>query len=213
MKMRRPLFKLKHTLYRQIKRVKGGVYRYRNNIHVAKNTYLGGGVKLGRGTRINHPSHIENCTIGAYCAIAGRLIVRSSNHFVNYLNMQDWVQSNVIESSVFVSGKSKGRITIGNNVWIGDSVIILTGVTIGDGSIIGAGSVVVKSIPSYSIAAGNPCKIIRSRFSPEIIELISKIDWWNWSDKKLKVNKFLFEINFDEVSASELKNQLSKIKS
>ena len=54
-------------------------------------------------------------------------------------------------------------VTIGNDVWIGDRVIILAGVEIGDGCIIGAGSVVTKSIPAYSIAAGVPCKVIRSR--------------------------------------------------
>lgn len=52
-------------------------------------------------------------------------------------------------------------ITIGNNVWIGGGVSILPGVTIGDNSVIGAGSVVNRSIPANSLAAGNPCKVIR----------------------------------------------------
>ena len=53
-------------------------------------------------------------------------------------------------------------VTIGNNVWLGGSVTILPGVTIGDNVTIGAGSVVVKDIPSNSVAAGNPCKVIKS---------------------------------------------------
>lgn len=52
-------------------------------------------------------------------------------------------------------------VTIGNNVWIGGGVTILPGVTIGDNVTIGAGSVVVNDIPSGTIAAGNPCKVIR----------------------------------------------------
>lgn len=52
-------------------------------------------------------------------------------------------------------------VTIGNNVWIGGSVTILPGVTIGDNVSIGAGSVVVKDIPSNSVAVGNPCKVIK----------------------------------------------------
>lgn len=52
-------------------------------------------------------------------------------------------------------------ITIGDNVWIGGGAIVLPGVTIGDNSVVGAGSVVTKSIPAYSVAAGNPCKVIR----------------------------------------------------
>lgn len=53
-------------------------------------------------------------------------------------------------------------ITVGNNVWIGAGVSVLPGVTIGDNCVIGAGSVVVKDIPSNSVAVGNPCKVIKS---------------------------------------------------
>lgn len=53
-------------------------------------------------------------------------------------------------------------ITIGNDVWIGGNVVINPGVNIGNNTIIGAGSVVTKDIPSDVIAAGNPCRIIRS---------------------------------------------------
>lgn len=58
-------------------------------------------------------------------------------------------------------------IIVEDDVWIGCRVTILKGVHIGMGSIIGAGSVVTKSIPPCSIAAGNPAKVIRSRFSTE----------------------------------------------
>lgn len=52
-------------------------------------------------------------------------------------------------------------ITVGNNVWIGAHVCVLPGVTIGDGCVIGAGSVVNKDIPAGTLAAGNPCRVIR----------------------------------------------------
>ena len=57
---------------------------------------------------------------------------------------------------------SKGSIEIGNNVWIGDKATILPGVSIGDGAIIAANAVVTKNVPSYSIAGGNPAKILKS---------------------------------------------------
>ncbi len=52
-------------------------------------------------------------------------------------------------------------VRIGKNSWIGAGVIILPGVEIGENSVIGAGSVVTRSIPADSVAAGNPCRVMR----------------------------------------------------
>lgn len=52
-------------------------------------------------------------------------------------------------------------VTIGDNCWIGAGSVICPGVTIGENTVIGAGSVVTKDIPANSVAAGNPCKVIR----------------------------------------------------
>jgi len=60
-------------------------------------------------------------------------------------------------------GWTSGHVTIGPDCWIGMGVSILPGVTIGASSIIGAGSVVAKDIPEYSIAVGNPAKVLRDR--------------------------------------------------
>jgi acetyltransferase-like isoleucine patch superfamily enzyme len=60
-------------------------------------------------------------------------------------------------------GHIKAPVTIGKWVWVGTAVMILPGVTIGDGAIVGAGSVVTKDIPPWTVAAGNPCKVIKQR--------------------------------------------------
>ncbi len=52
-------------------------------------------------------------------------------------------------------------ITIGDDVWIGANTVILPGVTIGDCCVIGAGSVVNRDIPAWSVACGNPCRVLR----------------------------------------------------
>jgi maltose O-acetyltransferase len=60
-------------------------------------------------------------------------------------------------------GHIKAPVTIGKEVWIAMGVMILPGVTIGDGVIVGAGSVVTKDLPSWTLAVGNPCKVIKQR--------------------------------------------------
>lgn len=67
---------------------------------------------------------------------------------------------------------SHGKIIIGNNVWFGQNCTILKGVTIGDNCIIGYGSIVVKDIPSNSVAVGCPARVICSL--DEYIEKRSK---------------------------------------
>jgi virginiamycin A acetyltransferase len=182
-------------------------------VYVAYGSVIMGDVKIGRYTRINAKSHLQSCQIGSCCAIAGRLIVRDSDHLTCYLNMQEYFQRTVLSSNIKVAGHKKGDIVIGNGVWIGDSVVVLSGVHIGDGAVIGAGSVVTKSIPPYAIAVGNPAKVIKYRFDKEVIEIVSKIDWWNWDRNKLVKNRSLFEQNFAEINAKEVTEIVDSIQS
>jgi len=180
----------------------------RRNVYIAPGSYLSPNARIGKRTRINQPSYIDSCKIGRYCAIGGRLVIRSTNHYTNYLNIQCWSQANIIRSSIPVAGKSKGITSIGNAVWIGDSVTILPGANIGNGAIVGAGSIVTKPIPAYSVAVGNPARVIKMRYRQDIIDIIDTLEWWQWSDEKLRYCKSLFEINLETVSAEELEKQI-----
>ncbi|MGN0740572.1 MAG: CatB-related O-acetyltransferase, partial [Treponema sp.] len=77
---------------------------------------------------------------------------------------------------------------VGNDVWIGYEAVILSGVTIGDGAIIGARAVVTKDVPPYTIVGGVPAKQIRKRFSDDVISKLRSLEWWNWSEEKIRQN-------------------------
>lgn len=79
-------------------------------------------------------------------------------------------------------------VTIGNDVWIGANVVILPGVRIGDGAVLAAGAVVTKDVPAYAIVGGVPAKVIRYRFSEEMIHALLQIRWWDWSQEKIEAN-------------------------
>lgn len=80
------------------------------------------------------------------------------------------------------------RVTIGDNVWVGGNTVICPGVKIGSNVVIGAGSVVTKDIPDWSIAAGNPCKVLR-KITEEDRKFYYKdreFDEEAWNDMKAK---------------------------
>ena len=76
------------------------------------------------------------------------------------------------------------EVRIGDNVWIGGNTVICPGITIGDNCVIGAGSVVTKDIPAWTVAAGNPCRVIRRITDADRRSLFKKelIDDEAWQD-------------------------------
>lgn len=85
---------------------------------------------------------------------------------------------------------SKNRLIIGNDVWIGTNAFIDCSKvsSIGDGAIIGAGAVVLQDVPPYAVVVGVPAKVIRYRFSPDQIETLLNVKWWNWDEKTIQKN-------------------------
>ncbi len=77
---------------------------------------------------------------------------------------------------------------VGNDVLITTNSVILPGVTIGDGAVIGAYAVVTKDVEPYTIVAGNPARVIRKRFSDEVIKDLIEIEWWDWDYEKITRN-------------------------
>lgn len=92
---------------------------------------------------------VGKVTIGANAQIAPNVSIYTAGHPIHPDSRNSGYEYGI-------------SITIGDNVWIGGNACIMPGVTIGNNVVIGAGSVVTKDIPDNVIAAGNPCKIIRT---------------------------------------------------
>lgn len=98
--------------------------------------------------------------IGSYFHSGINLMIITSNH--NFENA---------ESIPYDKKRNHKSVKIGDFVWCGNNVTIIPGVTIGEGVIIAAGSVVVKDLPDYAIAGGNPAVVIRFRNKEEFLKL------------------------------------------
>lgn len=111
-----------------------------------------GEIQIGNNTRIGlHNTIIGPVHIGSQVNLAQGVVISGLNH--NYQN----TNKPISEQGVYTS-----LITISDDVYIGANAIIAAGVTIGKHCVIGAGSVVTKNIPDYSVAVGNPAKVIKT---------------------------------------------------
>ena len=117
-------------------------------------------------------------TTGKFCSIGGCL-----NFMINGNHRHDKFTTyplHILGCNTNTRPSGKSIPTIGNDVWIGMWVTIYSGVDIGDGAVIAGNSVVTKSVPPYAIVAGNPARVVKYRFPPEVIEKLLKYKWWDF---------------------------------
>ena len=115
-------------------------------------------IKIGNGCHIGAYAHLTaicGITIGNNLLTGTNIIITDNAHGAT--NTLKDLQVAPQERALL----SKGKVTIGNNVWLANNVCVLPGVSIGDGTIVGANSCVTHDLPAYCIAAGCPAKIIK----------------------------------------------------
>ena len=111
-----------------------------------------GDVIIGDHTRIGlHNTVIGPVTIGSHVNLAQGIVVTALNH--NFENPKLRIDE---------QGVSTQPVTIGDDVWIGANAVILPGVAIGSHVVVAAGAVVTKDVPSHTLVAGVPAKVIKS---------------------------------------------------
>ena len=153
-----------------------------------------------RNSRICINTELFNTTVGKFTIIARNCVVGLGAHPTDTLsphsifykrNRWKWHDDWCIDTGFRESDKP---IVIGNGAWIGMRCLILDGVTIGDGAIVAAGAVVTKDVPPYAIVGGVPAKVLKYRFSQEIIDRLLEIKWWNLPDEEITRVKDMFHI-------------------
>lgn len=113
--------------------------------------------------------------IGHYCSIGPEVMfIPSADHFLNHISSYPF-RTMCIDGTR--EGVSRGDIVIDDDVWIGYGATVLSGVHIGQGAVVAAGAVVSADVPPYAIVGGVPAKVLKYRFSPEIIKELMQVDY------------------------------------
>ena len=161
------------------------IYRCHDSlIRIGSKSYIEGGSITGGGL-IN---------LGKYSSLSWEIKFRLGENWQhNYRNISSYAHFEWNNPIEFYPPQGQCKINIGNDVWIGRGCFLKCAnpnkpLVIGDGAVIASDSVVVKNVPPYAIVGGNPAKIIKYRFSEDVIESLLRIKWWDWSLDKIHDN-------------------------
>lgn len=177
-------------------------------------------VNIGNCTYFSGPGIVRGdglLQIGSYCCIAeGCYIgVARDHHPINYTSLYGFFDEDnfrmrhlkfEVPKNHIDYGKGQNCVTIGNDVWMGRNVRIFNNVSIADGCVIAEKSLVKKNCEPYGIYGGVPAKLIRYRFSEDVIEQLLEIRWWDWPMNKIKRN-----VNFFDTDLTAFKGNLSDV--
>lgn len=121
----------------------------------------------------------NNVIIGRHCSINATCILGAVNH--NYTNFTTGLlNTNTPEMTLkeLAGSKLESPTILGCDVWIGAYAVVMRGVKVGHGACIGAGAIVTKDVPPYAIVAGVPARVLKFRFSEDIINRLLAVKWW-----------------------------------
>ncbi|WP_420541807.1 Vat family streptogramin A O-acetyltransferase [Pectobacterium polonicum] len=163
------------------------------NIEIGDYTYYDdpdGAENFEQNVLYHYPFLGDKLIIGKFCAIArgAKFIMNGANHRLSGLSTYPF--------QIFGDGWEKvtpkpedlpykGDTVIGNDVWIGYDALIMPGVHIGNGAIIASRAVVTADVPAYTVVGGNPAKILKARFAPDVINALETLSWWDWPIEKI----------------------------
>lgn len=161
---------------------------------IGENCFIGNhcnikSTRIGRRSYVNEKSRIVNATIGAFVSIGADVQIGIGRHPIDMVSTHPAFYSNNKSFETFANQtyvEEYCHTDIGNDVWIGSRSCIMGNIRIGDGAIVAYGAVVTKDVPPYAIVGGVPAKVLKYRFSDDIIKRLTQIKWWEFQDEFLK---------------------------
>ena len=150
--------------------------------------------KISISSEIGNNNKLRNCIVGKWAFIGPNCIF---NNVVigNYTCIAPSCQIGGLEHTYWKASTSpklsmnmspRKTTIIGHDAWIAANCIIRQGVTIGNGAVVGAGSFVNRDVPPYAIVVGSPAKLLKYRFSQDIIDELNESHYWEFKPKTAK---------------------------
>jgi virginiamycin A acetyltransferase len=134
----------------------------------------------------------DRLIIGKFVAIAqgSQFIMNGANHPMTGFSTFPFAMFGLGDAEALkqAGANHRGDTVIGNDVWIGREAVIMPGVRVGDGAIIGTRAQVARDVPPYAVVVGNPGRVVRTRFAPEVVAALLAIRWWDWDADKIARN-------------------------
>ena len=142
-------------------------------------------VVMGDYSYVVNDSQIIYAEIGKFCSIAAQTRINPGNHPLERVALSHFTYRSSAyglgeDDAALFEWRRASKVTLGHDVWIGHGAIVLPGVTLGTGAAIGAGAIVTKEVPPFAIVVGNPGRVLRHRFPPEIQAALLRVEWWHW---------------------------------
>ncbi|MEG6586453.1 hypothetical protein [Dendrosporobacter sp. 1207_IL3150] len=138
--------------------------------------------------------YLQNAEVKKFANIAAMVRIGPTDHPMYRPTMHHFTYRrrmygfDDVDDVEFFKQRSSRKTYIGYDTWIGHGAIIMPEVSIGNGAVIGSGAIVTRNVEPYTIVVGSPARVVRSRFSPDIVEKLEAIRWWDWPHDKIKAN-------------------------
>lgn len=199
------------TIFYRIKyfgkcRVGAGAKVYKNSI-LGDSTQIGSGCvfsnsSIGFRSYMSSNCSFYNTKIGKYCSIGENVHLVNAVHPITYcstspyFHKKSFMKKDTGCTNIFeVTERTSDGVylDIGHDVWIGNNVSLKGGIKVGTGAVIAMGAVVTKDVPPYAVVGGVPARVLKYRFSDDIIEQLCQTKWWDKDENWISKNVNLFD--------------------